>query len=90
MIGLELRGVTKDYGPVRALRDLDLHVGVEEFVVMVGPSGCGKTTALRVAAGLEPLTEGSIHLRGRDVTRVPPGKRNVSMVFQSYALFPHL
>ncbi len=90
MAGLRFAEVRKDYGPVQALRGLDLEVADGEFLVLVGPSGCGKSTALRAAAGLEDVTEGSIHIGGRDVTRVPPGERNVSMVFQSYALFPHL
>jgi multiple sugar transport system ATP-binding protein len=88
--GLTFRGVRKDYGSVPALRGLDLEAADGEFLVVVGPSGCGKTTALRTAAGLEEVTEGSILIGSRDVTRLPPSKRNVSMVFQSYALFPHL
>jgi multiple sugar transport system ATP-binding protein len=87
---LRFAGVRKDYGSVRALRGLDLEVSDGELLVLVGPSGCGKSTALRAAAGLEDVTEGSIHIGGRDVTRVPAAERNVSMVFQSYALFPHL
>jgi ABC-type sugar transport system ATPase subunit len=87
---LELEGVHKRYGDVAALRGLDLHVGAGELLVLVGPSGCGKTTALRAAAGLEEVTEGTIRIGGRDVTRLLPGARNVAMVFQSYALFPHL
>lgn len=90
MAGLRFAGVRKDYGEIRALRGLDLEVAPEEFIVLVGPSGSGKSSALRVAAGLEEATEGSIYIGGRDVTRVPPAERNVSMVFQSYALFPHL
>jgi ABC-type sugar transport system ATPase subunit len=87
---LRFAGVRKDYGPVRALRGFDLEVADGELLVLVGPSGCGKSTALRTAAGLEEVTAGSIYIGGRDVTRVPPARRNVSMVFQSYALFPHL
>jgi ABC-type sugar transport system ATPase subunit len=87
---LRFAGVRKDYGQVRALRGLDLDVGDGEFLVLVGPSGCGKSTALRTAAGLEEVTEGSIHIGDRDVTSLAPAKRNVAMVFQSYALFPHL
>jgi multiple sugar transport system ATP-binding protein len=87
---LELEGVHKRYGDVAALRGLDLHVGAGELLVLVGPSGCGKTTALRAAAGLEEVTEGTIRIGGRDVTRLLPAARNVAMVFQSYALFPHL
>jgi len=87
---LEFAGVWKAYHDVEALRGLDLEVRDGELLVIVGPSGCGKTTALRAAAGLEEVTRGSIAIGGRDVTRVPAGKRNVAMVFQSYALFPHL
>jgi multiple sugar transport system ATP-binding protein len=87
---LVFSGVHKDYGEVHALRGLDLHVRDGEFMVLVGPSGCGKTTALRVAAGLEEATHGHVRIGDRDVTRLHPSQRNVSMVFQSYALFPHL
>jgi multiple sugar transport system ATP-binding protein len=87
---LRFAGVRKDYGPIRALRGFDLEVSDGELLVLVGPSGCGKSTALRAAAGLEDVTEGSIHIGGREVTRIPAPRRNVSMVFQSYALFPHL
>jgi multiple sugar transport system ATP-binding protein len=87
---LSFSGVRKDYGDVQALRGLDLHVRDGEFMVLVGPSGCGKTTALRVAAGLEEATDGHVRIGERDVTRLHPSQRNVSMVFQSYALFPHL
>ena len=90
MAGLRFAGVRKDYGSIRALRGLDLEVAPEELLVLVGPSGSGKSSALRVAAGLEDATEGSIYIGGRDVTDVPPSERNISMVFQSYALFPHL
>lgn len=87
---LEFENVHKRYGDVAALRGLDLEARAGELLVLVGPSGCGKTTALRAAAGLEEVTEGSIRIAGRDVTRRPPAERNVAMVFQSYALFPHL
>jgi multiple sugar transport system ATP-binding protein len=87
---LRFSGVRKDYGEVRALRGLDLEVADGEFLVLVGPSGSGKTTALRTAAGLEEVTEGTIHIGDRDVTSMRAAHRNVSMVFQSYALFPHL
>jgi ABC-type sugar transport system ATPase subunit len=88
--GLTFSGVQKAYGDIRALQGLDLEVADGEFMALVGPSGCGKTTALRVAAGLEEVTSGTIRIGSRDVTRISPVKRNVSMVFQSYALFPHL
>jgi ABC-type sugar transport system ATPase subunit len=87
---LELAGVTARYGEVTALRDLELQVADGEFLVLVGPSGCGKTTALRTVAGLVRPSAGQVRLAGRDVTGEPPGRRNVAMVFQSYALFPHL
>ncbi len=90
MAELRFTGVRKDYGSIRALRGLDVHVADGELLVLVGPSGSGKSTALRAAAGLEDVTDGTIHIGGRDVTRVPPAARNISMVFQSYALFPHL
>ena len=86
----EFRGVVKDYGTNRVLHGVDLDVAPGEFVSLLGPSGCGKTTALRVLAGLEQATEGSVYLGGRDVSRVPTNKRDIGMVFQSYSLFPHL
>jgi multiple sugar transport system ATP-binding protein len=85
-----LRGVTKRYGQVLALHQLDLHVNDGEFVVLVGPSGCGKTTALRLIAGLEESSEGHIYIGEKDVTHVAPKDRDVAMVFQSYALYPHM
>ena len=90
MAGVALAGVRKDYGEITALRGLDLEAGDGELLVLLGPSGSGKSTILRVVAGLEEATAGSISIGGRDVTRVPPAERNVSMVFQNYALFPHL
>jgi multiple sugar transport system ATP-binding protein len=87
---LELAGVSKDFGPVQALRRVDLSVADGELLVVLGPSGCGKSTLLRVLAGLEEPTEGRVSIGGRDVTRLHPARRNVSMVFQSYALFPHM
>jgi multiple sugar transport system ATP-binding protein len=85
-----LRDVTKRFGAVTAVRNLTLEVGVEEFLVLLGPSGCGKSTALRIMAGLEEPTEGTIELGGRDVTDLPAKDRDVAMVFQSYALYPHM
>ncbi len=90
MASLSFADVWKAYGEVQAIRGLNLEIADGELLTIVGPSGCGKSTALRAAAGLEEVTKGIIAIGGRDVTRVPAGKRNVSMVFQSYALFPHL
>jgi len=87
---LTLEAVTKNYGTIPALRGLDLRAGDGELLAVLGPSGSGKSTLLRIVAGLEPVTSGAVVLAGRDVTKLPPGRRNVSMVFQSYALFPHL
>jgi putative spermidine/putrescine transport system ATP-binding protein len=87
---VEFRGVEKDYGTTRVLHGVDLDVAPGEFVSLLGPSGCGKTTALRVLAGLERATGGSVLLGGKDVSRVPTNKRDIGMVFQSYSLFPHL
>lgn len=87
---VEFRGVVKDYGSTRVLHGVDLDIKPGEFVSLLGPSGCGKTTALRVLAGLENATEGSVLLGDRDVSRVPTNKRDIGMVFQAYSLFPHL
>jgi multiple sugar transport system ATP-binding protein len=87
---LTFEGVSKSFDEIVALKDLDLEVAKGELMVLVGPSGSGKTTALRAAAGLEAVTRGTIRIGDRDVTRVAAAERNVSMVFQSYALFPHL
>jgi iron(III) transport system ATP-binding protein len=85
-----LSAVTKRYGEVTAVDRVDLTIGVGELVTLLGPSGCGKTTTLRMIAGLELATEGRILIDGEDVTHLPATQRDVSMVFQSYALFPHL
>ena len=85
-----LTGIGKDFDAVRVLDGLDLHVPDGQFVVLLGPSGCGKTTALRIVAGLERPTRGRVQIAGEDVTRRPPRGRDVAMVFQSYALYPHL
>ena len=90
MVDVELRGVKKNYGPVEAIKNLDLKVEKGEFCALLGPSGCGKSTLLRMIAGLEAVTAGSIHIGGIDVTHVPPAKRRIAMVFQSYALYPHM
>jgi ABC-type sugar transport system ATPase subunit len=87
---LRFEGLSKRYGEVEALRGLDLEAGEGELLVVLGPSGCGKTTLLRLVAGLELPTEGRVLLDGRDLTPLAPGRRNVAMVFQSHALFPHM
>jgi sn-glycerol 3-phosphate transport system ATP-binding protein/multiple sugar transport system ATP-binding protein len=84
------RGVKKAFGAQPILRGVDLDIPEGAFAVLVGPSGCGKSTLLRLIAGLEQVDEGTIELAGRDVTRLPPRDRDVAMVFQSYALYPHL
>ena len=90
MARLQIDHVTKRYGEVHAVRDVSLDVADGEFVVLLGPSGCGKTTTLRVIAGFAEPTSGAVRLGGRDITSLPPWKRNAGLVFQSYALFPHL
>jgi multiple sugar transport system ATP-binding protein len=84
------KGVHKLFGSVAAVRDLNLDIRSGEFLVLVGPSGCGKTTTLRMLAGLERPTYGTIEIGGRVVNRVPPKDRNIALVFQSYALYPHM
>jgi len=88
--GLALRGLTKDFGAFKAVDDLDLDVPSGSFFALLGPSGCGKTTTLRMVAGLETPTSGTIKLAGRDITFEKPYRRPVNTVFQNYALFPHL
>ncbi|ADD41114.1 ABC transporter ATP-binding protein [Stackebrandtia nassauensis] len=91
MSGIDLTAVTKVYpGGVKALDDLNLSIADGEFFALLGPSGCGKTTLLRTIAGLEDATKGTLSIGERDVTRKPPGSREVAMVFQDYALFPHM
>jgi putative spermidine/putrescine transport system ATP-binding protein len=90
MARLELEALSKHFGHTIAVRDVSLAVGDGEFVVLLGPSGCGKTTTLRMIAGFVTPTGGRVRLGGQDVTGLPPWKRNTGMVFQSYALFPHL
>ncbi|MBO0832805.1 MAG: ABC transporter ATP-binding protein, partial [Actinobacteria bacterium] len=87
---LELRGISRAYGSHVALAPLDLTISGGEFVALLGPSGCGKTTALNSIAGLLPLTAGEILLDGKRIDTLPPEKRGFGMVFQNYALFPHL
>ena len=87
---VEFKHVTKAYGDVQAVRDLSFTIERGKLVTLLGPSGCGKTTTLRLIAGLEMATEGSIFIGGKEVTRLSASDRDVSMVFQSYALFPHM
>lgn len=82
--------VEKAFGNVKVIQPLDLEINEGEFVVFVGPSGCGKSTLLRLIAGLEDVTGGAIRIKGEDATLVPPAKRGLAMVFQSYALYPHM
>ena len=88
--GISLRAITKKFGAVEAIRRVDLDIAQGEFVVIVGPSGCGKSTLLRIVAGLEEASTGSVEIRGRDVTDVEPKDRDIAMVFQNYALYPHM
>jgi multiple sugar transport system ATP-binding protein len=90
MAFLQLKSVEKHFGPVSVIRGIDLTIQKGEFVVFVGPSGCGKSTLLRLIAGLEAIDGGSLHLDGRDITELPSSKRDLAMVFQSYALYPHM
>jgi len=90
MGAIELKAVEKWYGDVQVIKGVDLGVRAGEFVVFVGPSGCGKSTLLRMIGGLEDISRGSLEIDGNDVTDHPPAKRGLSMVFQSYALYPHM
>ena len=90
MAYLQLRGIEKSFGEARVIKGVNLEIQQGEFIVFVGPSGCGKSTLLRLIAGLETTTAGTIHLEGRDITDEPSSKRDLAMVFQSYALYPHM
>lgn len=90
MADIELRGLRRSFGEAVAVRDIDLTVESGKFVVLLGPSGCGKTTTLRMIAGLEMPTAGTIRLGGRDVTNARPRERDIAMVFQLFALYPHM
>ncbi|CAN7248234.1 ABC transporter ATP-binding protein [Acidovorax sp.] len=90
MAYLQLRGIEKFFGEHRAIKGIDLTIQQGEFIVFVGPSGCGKSTLLRLIAGLENIDGGSLMLDGRDITDQPSSKRDLAMVFQSYALYPHM
>ncbi|MDA9176334.1 sn-glycerol-3-phosphate ABC transporter ATP-binding protein UgpC [Alphaproteobacteria bacterium] len=90
MAGVRLEKAVKDYGATRVIHDVDLQIDDGEFAVFVGPSGCGKSTLLRMIAGLEDITDGSLYIGDQEMNAVPPAKRGIAMVFQSYALYPHL
>ena len=90
MAAVEIRNVRKAFGPVEVLHGVSVNIADSEFVVLVGPSGCGKSTLLRMLAGLENITAGEIAIGGRVVNTVPPKDRDVAMVFQNYALYPHM
>ncbi|MCP4560343.1 MAG: ABC transporter ATP-binding protein [Bosea sp.] len=90
MSSLSLRALSKSYGPVHAVRDMNLDVKEGEFLSLLGPSGCGKTTTLQMVAGFVPPTTGSIVVDGHELTSIAPEKRDMGVVFQSYALFPHM
>ena len=90
MAGLSIEGARKNFGETEVLKGVSIDVADGEFTVIVGPSGCGKSTLLRAVAGLEELTGGRIIIGDRDVTDLPPSERGIAMVFQSYALYPHL
>ena len=89
-VGLQLTSLTKSYGPVEAVKGVDLTVYEGEFLTLLGPSGSGKTTILRLIAGFTLPTSGQILIQGRDVSRMTPAERGIGMVFQHYALFPHM
>src|SRR5213596_752039 len=90
MADVTLRKVIKRYDDVEAVRGIDLDIADKEFVVLVGPSGCGKSTTLRMIAGLEEATSGEIYIGDQLVNDVPPKDRDIAMVFQNYALYPHM
>ena len=87
---VEIRNITKTYGKTEVLHGIDMEVGDGEFIVIVGPSGCGKSTLLRMVAGLEAITSGEISIDGRVVNKLEPKDRDIAMVFQNYALYPHM
>ena len=90
MASIELRAIEKWFDDLQVIKGVDFDIGEGEFIVLVGPSGCGKSTLLRILAGLEDATVGSILIDGDDVTDRLPSERGLSMVFQSYALYPHM
>ena len=90
MSGVLLENIFKSYGSIEVVHGIDLEVDEQEFVVLVGPSGCGKSTTLRMIAGLEEISAGKLTIDGKVMNRVAPKDRDVAMVFQNYALYPHL
>jgi sn-glycerol 3-phosphate transport system ATP-binding protein len=90
MAEISLHGVTKSFGKTEVIHKTDVTINDGEFVVMVGPSGCGKSTLLRMIAGLETTTDGEVRIAGKRVNEVEPKDRNIAMVFQNYALYPHM
>ena len=87
---IEIRNVSKHFGAMSVLEDLSLSIKAREFIVFLGPSGCGKSTLLRMIAGLETVDSGEIAINNERIDHLPPGKRGIAMVFQSYALYPHM
>ena len=90
MTTLAVQDVKKDFGATKVLKDIDMEIGTGDFLVLVGPSGCGKSTLLNIIAGLEKQTSGEILIAGKDVSHLEPKARDIAMVFQSYALYPHM
>ena len=90
MAQVTIRGVRKTFGAVDVIHGVDLDIADGEFVVLVGPSGCGKSTLLRMIAGLETISAGTIQIGERVVNHLPPAQRDIAMVFQNYALYPHM
>src|SRR5229473_5810658 len=90
MASVELKQVRKSFGSTQVVHGVDISIADGEFVVLVGPSGCGKSTLLRMIAGLEEISEGEIMIGDRVVNNVPPKQRDIAMVFQNYALYPHM
>ena len=90
MAAVGIRDVRKAFGPAQILHGVSIDIADGEFVILVGPSGCGKSTLLRMIAGLESITTGDISIGGRVVNDVPPKERDIAMVFQNYALYPHM
>ena len=90
MAQVSVSDIRKSYGPVEVIHGVDIDIADGEFVVLVGPSGCGKSTLLRMIAGLENISQGTIRIGDRVVNNLPPAERDIAMVFQNYALYPHM